>query len=561
MKRRLIAILSLFLLAAFTACSRQPDYDILILNGTVVDGSGAPGIRADVAINGDRIVKIGDLAKSRGRRTFDASGLVVAPGFIDMLGQSEMIALVEPRVPSKIHQGITTEITGEGESIAPLSDALIRILQPVLDHYSLTADWRTLGEYFRRFKSHGVAINLGTFVGATQVRAHVLDFENRPPTKDELEKMKRLVAEAMKDGALGVSTSLIYSPAIYAKTDELIELAKVAAQYGGVYASHIRNEGDLINAALEEASLIGREAKIGVEIWHLKVAGKDMWGKMPEVLKKIEDARASGVDVQADQYPYIAAATNLAACMPPWAHEGGNEKMIARLKEKKLRERIKKELPVRSDKWESEWYDVGGAHGILISSVFNSQFKSYAGKRLDKIARLRGDADPMDTLMNLIIEDNAQTGAIYFSMNEEDVKAALRKPWVAVDCDYGASNPTGILADERPHPRAYGTFPRILGKYVREENVLTLEVAIQKMTSTAARRVGLKDRGLIKEGNFADITIFDPASVRDKATFEDPHQFPVGIEYVLVNGQLALEHGKQTTVLAGRALMGPGYKQ
>jgi len=555
-----VTAMAVVLLFCF-ACSRKPDYDVLIKNGTVVDGSGSPGIRADVAINGDRIVKVGDLRAAGAVKTIDATGLVVAPGFIDMLGQSELIGLVEPDVPSKIHQGITTEITGEGESAAPLNDTLIQVMQPLLDHYKLRVDWRTMGEYFTRFKKQGMAINLGTFVGATQVREYVLDSENRPPTREELEKMKSLVAEAMKEGALGVSTSLIYSPAIYARTDELIELAKVAAQYGGIYASHIRNEGDHIFEALSEAFRIGREAKIGVEIWHLKVAGKDMWGKMPDVLQKIEAARANGIDVGADQYPYIAAATNLAACMPPWAHEGGNQKMIERLRNKRLRERIKKELPVRSDKWESEWYEVGGAHGILISSVLNPKLKRYEGKRIDEIAQLRGEADTMDTVMNLIIEDNAQTGAIYFSMNEDDVKAALKEPWVAVDCDYGASNPTGILADEKPHPRAYGTFPRILGRYVRDEKALPLEVAIQKMTSTAARHVGLKGRGLVLEGYFADITVFDPARITDKATFENPHQFPVGIEYVLVNGQVELERGNQNSTLAGRPLFGPGHKE
>ncbi|MBZ5551783.1 MAG: D-aminoacylase [Acidobacteriia bacterium] len=560
MQRQFFAVAIAVVLFFCSACSRKPDYDVLIVNGTVVDGSGSPGVRADVAIQGDRIVKVGDLKNSHAHKTIDATGLVVAPGFIDMLGQSELIGLVDPRVPSKIHQGITTEITGEGESIAPLNDALIKIMQPLLEHYKLTVDWRTLEEYFARFKKQGMAINLGSFIGATQVREYVLDSENRAPTKEELEEMKSQVAVGMQRGALGVSTSLIYSPAIYAKTDELVALAQVAARYGGIYASHIRNEGDHIFEALDEAFQIGREAGIRVEIWHLKVAGRDMWGKMPEVLQKIESARAQGVDVGADQYPYIAAATSLAACMPPWAHEGGNEKLIERLKDKKLRARIKKELPLRSDKWESEWFDVGGAPGILISSVLNPKLKGYEGKRLDEIAKIRGDSDPMDTLMNFIIEDNAQTGAIYFSMSEEDVRAALKIPWVAVDCDYGASNPTGVLADEKPHPRAYGTFPRILGKYVREEKVLPLEVAIEKMTSVAARRVGLRDRGLIKEGNFADLTLFDPGRVSDRATFENPHQFPVGIEYVLVNGRLELEHGEQNATLAGQPLRGPGYK-
>ncbi len=501
----------LFFLAS---CSRKPEYDLVILNGTLVDGSGSPGYQADVGVRGDRIVKIGDLRKARAARTIDAERKVVAPGFIDMLGQSELLGLAVPYVPSKIHQGITTEITGEGESIAPLNDALIRSMQPTLDHYKLRVDWRTLGEYFHRFRRTGMAVNLGAFVGATQVREYVLDSENCAPTPEELNRMKALVASAMKDGALGLSTALIYSPAIYAKTDELIALAKVAAEYGGIYATHLRNEGDQIGPALDEAFRIGREAKIGVEIWHLKVAGKDMWGKMPEILRKIEAARAAGVDVQADQYPYTAAATSLAASLPPWDHEGGTEKMIERLKDKKIRERIKREMPMRSANWESEWY-----------------------------------------------EDNAQTGAIYFSMDEDDVKAALQKPWVAVDCDYGASNPTGILADEMPHPRAYGTFPRILGKYVREEKMLPLEIAIQKMTSTAAARVGLKERGLIKEGYFADITVFDPRTVADKATFENPHQFPVGIDYVVVNGQVEINRGRQTNVLAGRPLLGPGVQR
>jgi dihydroorotase/N-acyl-D-amino-acid deacylase len=551
----------LMLLLTLGACSSKPEYDLLVLNGLVIDGSGSPGVRADVGIRGDRIIKVANLKGARAKKTIDAGGRVVAPGFIDMLGQSEWVGLVEPGVPSKVHQGITTEITGEGDSVAPLNDALIKIMQPFLEHYKLTVDWRTLEGYFNRFQRQGMAINLGTFVGATQVRAYVMDSENRPPTREELDKMKSLVADAMKEGALGLSSALIYSPAIYAKTDELIELAKVAAQYGGIYATHIRNEGDHINTALEEAFRIGRDAHIGVEIWHLKVAGKDMWGKMPDVLKKIEEARASGLDVQADQYPYIAAATSLAASIPPWAHEGGNEKMIERLKEKKNRERIKKELPVRSDRWESEWYEVDGAHGILISSVLNPKLKGYEGKRLDEVAALRGEKDPMDTLMNIVIEDQAQTGAIYFSMNEGDVRAALKIPWVAVDCDYGASNPTGILSEEKPHPRAYGSFPRILGKYVREEKVLPLEVAIQKMTSTAARRVRLKDRGLIKEGYFADVVIFDPQLVADRATFENPHQFPVGMDYVVVNGQVELEHGQQNAVRAGRPLYGPGYKQ
>ena len=547
-----------FLMATGSAQTTQ--YDVLIKNGRIVDGSGRPGYNADIAIKDKRIARIGNLANATAAKTIDARGMVVAPGFIDMLGQSETYLLIDPRGMSKVMMGVTTEITGEGESIAPINERQIKEQEDFLKRFNLTIDWRTLDEYFRRLEKQGTGLNLGTFVGATQIREYVVGFDNRPPTPAELESMKKLVADAMRDGALGLSTSLQYIPARFATTDELVELAKVARQYGGIYATHQRSEANALDESLHEVFEIARRAKIPVEIWHLKTAYKKNWGRMPEILNKIKQARASGLDVSADIYPYIAGSTSLSACLPPWAQEGGVEKMLARLRDSATRERIKKEISEDHKDWENIYLGSGGAGGVLIGSVVNRDLESSQGKRMSEIAEEQ-KKDPLDALLDFILADHGQTGAIYFMMSEEDMRAAMRSPFVSFCTDSGSRATDGPLAGSKSHPRGWGSYPRILGRYVRDEKLLTLETAIHKMTGGPATRVGLKDRGLLRVGMFADITVFDPKTVIDRATFESPNQFPVGIEYVLVNGQVSVDKGERTSARAGQVIRGPGYKK
>lgn len=533
-------------------------YDIIIRNGRVIDGSGSPGFDADIAIKNARIVKIGQLKNASAPRVIDASGMVVAPGFIDMLGQSETYVLIDNRVMSKVMMGVTTEITGEGESIAPTNERLIKESEDFNKRYNLTVDWRTLAEYFRRLEKQGTGVNLGTFVGATQVREYVIGFDNRPPTAAELDRMKKLVAEAMKEGALGLSTSLQYVPARFAKTDEIVELAKVAHQYGGIYATHQRSEANGLDESLAEVFEIARRAQIPVEIWHLKTAYKKNWGRMPEVLDKISAARASGLKITADVYPYIAGSTSLSACLPPWALEGGTEKMLARLRDKDIRERLKREISTDSKEWENIYLGSGGAGGVLIGAVVNRDLDALQGKRVSEIAA-EEKKEPLDALFDLILADHGQTAAIYFMMSEDDLRAALRAPFVSICTDSGARAADGPLAGSKSHPRGWGSYPRILGRYVRDEHLLPLEEAVHKMTGLSASKVGLLDRGLIRQGMYADITIFDPTRVIDKASFEMPNQYPEGIEYVIINGQVSVDKGKRTAALAGHVLRGPGY--
>lgn len=537
-----------------------PEFDLLIKNGRIVDGSGKPGYNADLGVKGDRIISIGNLQHARAKRVIDARGLVVAPGFIDMLGQSELNVLIDPRTMSKVMQGVTTEITGEGESIAPLNERLIQEQGDFNRRYQLKADWRTLDEYFKRLEKQGSGVNLATFVGATQVRAYVIGFDNRPPTVAELEEMKKLVADAMRDGALGLSTSLQYVPARFAKTEEIVELAKVARQHGGIYATHQRSEANALDESLKEVFDIARQARIPVEIWHLKTAYKKNWGRMSEVLRRISEARSQGLDITADVYPYIAGSTSLSACLPPWALEGGSGKMLDRLRDTQIRQQLKKEITTDSKDWENIYLGSGGAGGVLIGSVVNRDLESLQGKRLSQIAEEQGK-EPLDALFDLIIADHGQTGAIYFMMSEPDLLAAMKSPFVSFCTDSSARATDGPLSGSKSHPRGWGSYPRILGRYVREQKVLTLEKAVQKMTGMPAKRVGLRDRGLLREGMFADITIFDPKSVIDRATFEAPNQYPEGIPYVIVNGQLSVDGGKRTAALAGKPIRGTGYRK
>jgi N-acyl-D-amino-acid deacylase len=535
-------------------------FDIVITHGRIVDGTGSPWYSAEVGIRDGRIAAIGALAASERKCTIDAGGRVVAPGFIDMLGQSELTILVDPRLPSKIHQGITTEITGEGGSAAPLNEALVEAIAPVYKHLGLEADWKTLGEYFARLERQGMGINLASFVGATQVRSFVLGFDDVQPSPQQLEQMQRLVREAMQDGAVGLSTSLEYPPAPYAHTEELIVLATEAAKFGGIYATHMRNEGDAIMESIDETLRIGREAHIPVEIWHLKVAGKTNWGRMPEVIAKIEQARAEGVDVAADTYAYTAWFNDMSAFIPPWAHDGGREKLIERLKDPAIRARIRRDLLTPSTEWDNEWHQIPGPEAVLIGVVQSPDLLQFQGKRLSEVAEA-WHMDPMEALFEFLIKDDAFTSNAVFGMSEPDVSFALKQPWVSVNNDSSGTSPEGVLGREHPHPRAYGTFPRILRKYVREEKLLTLEDAIRKFSALAAQRMRLTDRGVLKQGMWADVVIFDPATVRDRATFEDPNQLAEGMEYVLVNGVPVIDGGKMTGALPGHVLRGGGYER
>ena len=547
-----------FTFTVFAQENPSKAYDVIIKNGRIIDGTGNPWVSGDIAIRGDRIVKIGKLDGSNAERIIDARNLVVSPGFIDMLGQSETALLIDNRSLSKLSQGITSEITGEGNSIAPQNALTLSELQPQLDHYHLTVDWTTLDGYFKRLEKSGTPLNIGTYVGAAQVREAVLGEVDRAPTPQELEKMKALVAEAMQQGAFGVSTALIYPPGHYAKTEELIELAKVAATYGGIYATHMRSEGQSETAAVDEALRIGREGHLPVEIFHLKVIGKSHWGAMPKIVGMIQAARDAGQDVSADMYPYVAGGTALASSLPPWVADGGTEKLLERLKDPAIRAKIKQEMATEHPNWENLYLGSGGASGVLLSGIVNPELKKYDGQTLVQIAKEQGKAS-LDALVDMVLADKAQTGAIYFIASESDLRYGLQQPWTSVGLDGDETSLDGPLFDPHTHPRAYGSMPRFLGHYVRDEHLLPLEQAVRKITSLPAQREHLRDRGLLKEGFFADITIFDAASIIDKATYQNPAQISEGVKYVFVNGKVEYEDGKLTGLKAGRILRGPGW--
>lgn len=533
-------------------------YDLVLKNGWIVDGSGNPRYRGDVAVRGDRIVAVGFLGAAPARETLDVAGLVVAPGFIDMMGQSEINALIDNRVFSKITQGVTTEVAGEGGSVAPLTDQLALDDSDAMKKWHYREDWRDLDGYFAQLAKQGAALNIATFVGATQVRLAVVGKANRAPTAPELAHMTAIVDTLMQQGALGVWTALEYAPASYSKTDELIALAKAARRHGGIYASHMRNEGVRIDDALNELFQIARDAGIPAEVSHLKVSGRKSWGQMPRIIARIDSARAAGLDVTADQYPYTRAATALDASIPSWAESGGWDSLLARLRDPATRARLRDEM-VNPKGTESFYYEAGGGDGVLITGTFQDSLRYLQGKTVGEIAAQR-HRDPVETLFDIVLaEQGHRTDAVYAVMSEPDVQAAMKTWWVAVNTDFGGVAPDGPFGTQSAHPRAYGTFARILGHYARDLKLFPLEFAVRKMTSLAAQRVGLADRGLLKAGMAADITVFDPASVADKATFEEPHQPSVGFAYVFVNGQKVLDHGKLTAARPGRGLRGPGY--
>jgi N-acyl-D-amino-acid deacylase len=555
---RCIGLILLFL-PTFAAAQR-PDYDFIISRAHIIDGTGAPWVAGDIAIAGDRIVAIGDLSKASARKRLDAKGLVVSPGFIDVQGQSEFNVLVDNRAASKITQGVTTEITGEGSSIAPVNDRMKKENEEVAKKYGVTVDWSTLDDYFKHFERTRSAINLGTFVGAGGVRNYVMGTVNRPASPAELEQMRQLVAQAMLDGAMGISTALEYVPDTFASTGEIVELVKVARQYGGVYFTHQRSETDAIFSSLDEVFEIARRANISTTIWHLKTAYHENFGKMPEVLRRIQDARAQGIDVAASVYPYTRASNGLVSSFPPWVSEGGIEQMIARFKDPVQRERIKKEMDQPSTAWENEWLGSGGdGSGIMLVGLMNPELAKYEGITLQEIGR-QWKKDPKDVAMEIVIADHGHTGQVTSIMDEGDTRTAVSNPIVTYGSDSEAQAEDGPLSKTKAHPRAFGTFPRILGMYAREQHTMSLEEAVRKMTSLAASRVGLLDRGILRPGAFADIAVFDPKTIRDAATFSDPMHYSVGVRYVFVNGRPVVWDAEITDERPGRPVRGAGYQ-
>src|SRR5688572_16089954 len=547
--------------SAPAAATTSDSFDVLITSGRVVDGTGAPWYHADIGIVGDRIAAIGQLAGREAKTRVDASNLMVAPGFIDMLGQSEFNVLVDPRAASKITQGITTEITGEGSSIAPLNDALAKSAQPQYERFKVTLDFRTLDQYFARLEHNRPSLNVGTFVGAGGLRAYVVGQTQRAATADEIDQMKKLVAQAMEHGALGVSTSLQYVPGRFASTDEIVELAKVARQHGGIYISHQRSESNQIIPSLDEVFAVAERADIPAEVWHLKTAYKANWGRMGEVLKHFDAARARGFDVTANMYPYDRASNGLDACLPLWVREGGLEPMLQRLNDPAERARIKRDMDDANAKdWENQWYGSGGGAGVMVSTVADPVLRTWEGKNLVQIGKEMGK-DPRDAAMDLVIADRGETSVIISIMREDDVKAALSHPMMSIGTDSGARAEDGPFSESKSHPRAWGSFPRVLGKYVREERLIPLEDAIRRFTSRPAARVGITDRGLLKQGMKADITIFNPDTIIDRSTFEDATHYSQGVEHVFVNGAAVVSGGKITDARPGQAVRGPGYKK
>jgi dihydroorotase/N-acyl-D-amino-acid deacylase len=553
-----IALVALLFAAA--ACNPpRRDYDFVISGARVIAGDGAPWIYGDIGIIGERIAALGDLHNFPAKKRIDASGLAAAPGFIDVQGQSEFNLLVDNRAASKITQGVTTEITGEGNSIAPLNDRLVEDLRDDAKRYGVALDWRSLEEYLERLERAKPAINLGTFVGAGGIRTYVVGKENRPATAAELDEMRQLVARAMEQGAFGLSSALEYVPDTFASTDELVELAKVARKYGGVYFTHQRSESDRIFQSLDEVFDIAQRAGISSTIWHLKTAYSENWGKMSEVLARIEAARARGIDVAASVYPYTRASNGLVACFPSWVSEGGTDKMLERLRDPATRARIRKEMDEESNAWENEWRGSGGAQGVALIQVVNPELRKYEGMTFDEIGRQMGK-DPKDAAMDVAIADRGNSFVVIAIMQESDVRAAVSSPLVTYGSDSPAQAEDGPLSTTRAHPRAFGTFPRILAEYVRTEHTMSPEETIRKMTSQAASRVGITDRGILRPGMMADIVVFDPTAVRDLATYEEPLHYSAGIKYVFVNGRPVVLDGRITDERPGRALRGPGYR-
>ena len=548
-----------FLLAAiFFSCSAQKDYAVIIRNGLVYDGSGGEPIQADVAIAADTIAAIGDLNQASARTEVEADGMAVAPGFINMLSWATESLLEDGRSQSDIRQGVTLEVFGEGWSYGPLNEKMKQEEKERQGDIKFDFEWTTLGESLDYLAARGVSCNIASFVGATTLRIHEIGHEDRPPTQDELDRMKALVRQAMQEGAMGVGSSLIYAPAFYASTEELIELCQVASEGGGMYISHIRSEGGQLLQAVDELITIAKEANIPAEIYHLKAAGENNWPKMDQVIERVEAARAEGLKITADMYTYTAGATGLDAAMPPWVQEGGFEAWVKRLKEPDIRRRVLQEMSTPTDDWENLLLLAGSADRVLLVGFRSDELKKLTGKTLAEVAAIRGKS-PQETAIDLVIEDGSRVESVYFLMSEENLKKQMALPWVAFDSDAGSLTPEGVFLKSNPHPRAYGNFARLLAKYVREEKVIPLAEAIRRLTSLPAENLKLKKRGVLKVGYFADVVVFDPETIQDHATYEKPHQFSTGVRHVFVNGMQVLKDGEHTGAKPGRVVRGPGW--
>ena len=534
-------------------------YDVLIKSGRVYDGSGGQSYVADIGIEADRIAAIGKL-EADADLVIDAQGMAVAPGFINMLSWANESLIQDGRSQSDIRQGVTLEILGEGTSMGPLSTAMKRDMRDAQGDIKFDIEWTTLGEYLEYLQRRGVSTNIASFVGAATVRIHALGYEDRAANPGELEQMRKLVAQAMEEGAVGISSALIYAPGVYAKTDELIALAEVAGQHGGMYISHLRSEGNNVLNALDELIATARKANVAAEFYHMKAAGKPNWGKLDAMIEKVEKARAEGLKITADMYNYTAGATGLDAAMPPWVQAGGHRAWVARLKDPSIRPRLVKEMTTPTDEWENLYLLAGSPENVLLVEFKNPSLRHYTGKTLGEVARLRGKS-PEETAMDLVIADDSRVGTVYFLMSEENVKKQIRLPWVSFCSDAGSIAPEGVFLKANPHPRAYGSFARLLGKYVREEEVIPLTEAIRRLTSLPAQNLKLDKRGKLEKGYYADVVVFDPEKIADHATFEKPHQYATGMVHVFVNGTQVLKDGEHTGAKAGRVVRGPGWKK
>lgn len=551
----LLAILT----SAMIGYADQTEYDVIIASGTIYDGSGGRPIVADLGIRRDKITSIGDLSDANAKTRIDASGLAVAPGFINMLSWANESLIHDGRGMSDVLQGVTLEVMGEGRSMGPLNDAMKKELKERQGDIQYDITWTTLGEYLEMLERKGVSPNVASFVGAATLRIHEIGYEDRSPTADELDRMRQLADQAMREGAVGLSTSLIYAPAFYAKTDELVALAKVAAKHGGIYISHMRNEGSKLLEAFDELLTIAKKANIPAEVYHIKASGRNNWDKLETLFNRIESARAEGLKITADMYTYRASSTGLNATMPPWVQEGGHDAWVKRLQDPEIRERVKKEMNTPTDGWDNGYVTAGSPENILLVAFKNAKLKPLTGKTLAEVAAMRGE-EPEFVAMDLIIEDDSRVGCVFFTMSEENVKKKIRQPWVSICSDAGAYATEGVFLKFNPHPRAYGSFARLLGKYVREEKLIPLTEAIRRMTSLPASNLSLDRRGWIKEGYFADVVVFDPATIRDNATFDKPHQYATGVRHVFVNGGHVVKDGKHTGATPGRFVRGPGHK-
>ena len=545
------------LLAATSVSIIAADFDVIIKNGAVYNGTGSEAQHVDLAIRGDRIAGVGDYKNAKAKTVIDARGLAVAPGFINMLSWSTESLIQDGRSQSEIRQGVTTEIMGEGESMGPMNDRVREFMLKQQADIKYDITWNTLTEYLRFLEKRGISCNVASFIGATTIRQNVIGFDDRPPTPQELDQMRELVRKEMEAGALGIGTSLIYPPAFYAKTDELIELCKVAAKYKGKYISHMRSEGNQLLEAFDELLRISREAGIPAEVYHIKAAGQKNWGKIDNLLSRIESAQKEGLNIRANMYTYTAGGTGLDACFPPWTEDGGYPALFKRLRDPATREKIKAEVKIDSDKWENLYLSAGSPDRIILVGFKSEKLKPLTGKSLAEVAKMRGK-DPIDTAMDLVAEDESRIGAVYFMMSEENVKKEIAKPWISFGSDEASQAPEGVFLKSNPHPRAYGNFARVLGKYVRDEKVIPLPEAIRRLSALPATNLGLDHRGMLKEGMFADVVVFDPATIADHATFEKPQQYATGVKHVFVNGVQVIKDGEHTGAKPGRALWGPG---